>query len=297
MPLGSECIYNPVGTAPGFVCKINRCTFYFMPGVPFEMYKMLQDAVIPKIIKQSGRDRTHFIVKTISTFGLPESEVNERLLGFNETFKALTLGLRAIFPEIQIKIYGKGHDKNILENEISEAVKWIEIRMGINLLSTEGYPIEAVLGDLLRKNGATIAVAESCTGGLISNKLTNIAGSSDYFLFSAVSYSNESKVKILGVSEGVLEKYGAVHEETAKQMAEGVRRIAGSTYGISTSGIAGPDGGTPEKPVGTVCIGIATSSFANGMRFNFPFTERLRNKEIFAAVAMDILRRELLRNQ
>ena len=154
--------------------------------------------------------------------------------------------------------------------------------------------MEAVAGSLLRREKATIAVAESCTGGLISHLLTNVPNSSDYFLFSGITYSNKAKIKVLGVSEATLKKYGAVHEETAKEMADGVRRVAGATYGISTTGIAGPGGGTGEKPVGTVCIGIAAPDSVEGYRFNFQFNERLRNKKIFAITALDLLRRKLL---
>ncbi|MBW1942182.1 MAG: competence/damage-inducible protein A [Deltaproteobacteria bacterium] len=294
LPRGAECLYNPVGTAPGFVLKINRCFFYMMPGVPFEMRRMLSDAILPRILKRNGQDRIYYRVKNISTFGLPESEVNERLLGFNETFSGLTLGLRAIFPEIHVKIYGKGDNENNLNRQMMDGTGWIINRIGINLLSPDGNSMEAVVGDLLCQEKATLAVAESCTGGLISNRLTNVPGSSAYLLFSGITYSNESKINVLGVSPDTLAEYGAVNEETAKQMAKGIREVAGATYGISTTGIAGPDGGTPEKPVGTVCIGIATPHTAKGVRFNLPFGQRLRNKEIFAVMAMDVLRRELI---
>jgi nicotinamide-nucleotide amidase len=123
--------------------------------------------------------------------------------------------------------------------------------------------------------------------------LTNVPGSSDYFLFSGVTYSNEAKKKVLGVSSEILEQYGAVHEETVKKMALGARRVAGATYGLATSGIAGPDGGTDEKPVGTVCIGLATPDDVKGFRFLFPSNRRLRNKRIFAMKALDLLRWEL----
>ena len=123
--------------------------------------------------------------------------------------------------------------------------------------------------------------------------LTNVPGSSGYFLFSGVTYSNEAKTKVLGVSNEVLQRYGAVHQETVKKMAQGVRRVAGTTYGLATSGIAGPDGGTDEKPVGTLCIGLATPHDVKGFRFFFPFNTRLMNKKIFAMKALDLLRREL----
>jgi nicotinamide-nucleotide amidase len=155
--------------------------------------------------------------------------------------------------------------------------------------------MEKIVGNLLRESHATLAVAESCTGGLISHWITNVPGSSDYFLFSGVTYSNEAKINLLGVSPETISRYGAVHEETVKAMAEGARRISGATFGIATSGIAGPEGGTEEKPVGTVCIGLASPAGVEGRRFFFPFGERIRNKQIFAMTALDILRKVLLR--
>jgi len=153
--------------------------------------------------------------------------------------------------------------------------------------------IESVVGRVLKEKKATLAVAESCTGGLISHLLTQVPGSSDYFLFGAITYSNASKMKVLGVLPETLKNYGAVHEQTAKEMAEGVRQLAGSTYAISTSGIAGPDGGTPEKPVGTVCIGIATPQSSQGYRFCFPSDTREANKRVFAIAALELLYKEL----
>ena len=176
---------------------------------------------------------------------------------------------------------------------MERASEWVLKKLGENAFSVDGSSMEAVVGALLSGKKATLAVAESCTGGLISHWLTNVPGSSNYFLFSGVTYSNEAKAKVLGVSSETLKRYGAVHEETAKEMAEGVRRVAGSTYGLATSGIAGPDGGTDDKPVGTVCIGLAGPHFAKGFRFFFPFDRRLRNKKIFAMKALDLLRQEL----
>jgi nicotinamide-nucleotide amidase len=294
LPEGSTPINNPVGTAPGFVMKIGQCTFFFLPGVPFEMERMLEDSVVPQILVRCGKNRSFCRVKNISTFGLPESVVNERLAGFDAAFPDLTLGLRAIFPEIHVKIYGSAMAEDLLDQRIAEASNWINDQMGRYLLSPEGLGMAAVVGGLLCERKETLAVAESCTGGLVSHQLTNVPGSSDYFLFSAVTYSNASKVKVLGVPKEILETYGAVHEKTAEQMAMGARRLAGSTYGISTTGIAGPDGGTEEKPVGTVCIGIAGPNTSKAMRYCLPFGQRLRNKEIFAAMAMDVLRRTLL---
>ncbi len=294
LPRGAEPITNSMGTAPGFMLKIDRCMFFFLPGVPFEMQNMLSDTVLPQLEKLRGSICEFSMVKTLSTFGLTESATAEQLADINVKFPGITLGFRAKFPEIQIKLYGRGKDKETLQHIMAEAAESVLKLIGDKVFSLDGSPMETVVGRLLSGKKATLAVAESCTGGLISHMLTNVAGSSDYFLFSGVTYSNEAKEKVLGVSSDLLERYGAVHEKTAKEMAKGVRRIADSDYGISTSGIAGPDGGTDDKPVGTVCIGLATRRSAKGFRFFFPFNSRSRNKKIFAMKALDILRRELL---
>ena len=294
LPQGSDPILNPVGTAPGFMLKINRCMFFFLPGVTFEMKRMLSDTVLPQLEKLRGSILEFRMVKTISTFGLTESATAEQLSGISGVFPEITLGYRAKFPEIQIKLYGKGNNKETLRQRMLKAAAAVIEEIGDSVFSEDESPMEAVVGGLLFKKNATLAVAESCTGGLISHLLTNVPGSSDYFLFSGVTYSNEAKQKVLGVSSEVLEHFGAVHEKTAKEMAAGVRRIAGSDYGIATSGIAGPGGGTEGKPVGTVCIGLATPRDSFGFRFFFSFNSRSRNKKIFSMKALDILRRELL---
>ena len=181
-----------------------------------------------------------------------------------------------------------------MQSTLDAATEWVKRRVGKYVLSTEGEGMPRVVGKLLKEKGATLAVAESCTGGRIANWLTDVSGSSDYFLFAGVSYANAAKADILVVSSRTLDEYGAVSEQTAQEMAAGVRRIAKATYGISTTGIAGPDGGTEEKPVGTVCIGLATPDKALGKRFYFPFGKRSMNKSIFAMMALEVLRRELL---
>jgi nicotinamide-nucleotide amidase len=268
--------------------------FFFMPGVPAEMHGMLSDAVLPRLEKMRGPDTEFNLMKTISTFGLTESAAAEKVAGIGDMFPELTLGFRAKFPEIQIKLYGRGIDKETLAQSISTAAGAVFDRLGDHVLSMDGSPMEEVVGRLLLEKKATLAVAESCTGGLISHMLTNVPGSSNYFIFSGVTYSNEAKKNVLGVSPETIERFGAVHEETAREMAAGVRRIAGSDYSLATSGIAGPDGGTDEKPVGLVCIGLADRKSAQGFRFYYPFNNRSRNKMVFAVKALDLLRRELL---
>ena len=293
LPKGSECLYNPVGTAPGFSMKIGGCLFFFLPGVPFEMNRMLSDIVLPRIEEHQGSAGEVNLVKTISTFGSKESAIGEQLASLTAGFPEIKLGIRAKFPEIHVTLYCRGKDNKSLDQSMEKASEWVMKKIGEKVFSDDGDSMEAVVGGLLVGKKATLAVAESCTGGLISHWLTNVPGSSEYFLYSGVTYSNESKSKLLGVSTKILERYGAVHEETVKEMAEGVRRAAGSTYGLATSGIAGPAGGTKDKPVGTVCIGLASPHSVKGFRFFFPFNSRSRNKKIFAMKALDLLRHEL----
>jgi len=293
LPMGAESLNNPIGSAPGFFLKIDRCSFFFIPGVPFEMKRMLSDEVLPRIRKLGGGTSELSLVKTLSTFGLAESVIGELLTGLSEEFPEITPGFRSKFPEIQVKLYIRGKDDQILRKILEEASLWVLGKLGENIFSMDGSSMQTVVGGHLTAKQATLAVAESCTGGLISHLLTNVPGSSGYFLFSGVTYSNQAKTKVLGVSSEILKQYGAVHEETVKQMAQGVRQVAGATYGLATSGIAGPDGGTDEKPVGTVCIGLATPNDVKGFGFVFPFNTRLMNKRIFAMKALDLLRREL----
>jgi len=294
LPEGADVLFNPVGTAPGFGLKVGRCLFFFLPGVPFEMKRMLAFQVVPRILALMGGRREHRLIKTLSCFGLTESLTGERLVGLGVEFPGVQLGLRAKFPEIQVKLYASGADEAGISQQIEKAAGWARRRLKDIVFSDSGEPMEAAVGGLLRQRKATLAVAESCTGGLISHLLTEVAGSSDYFLFSAVTYANQAKTAVLGVSADTLSRCGAVHEDTAREMAAGVRRVSGATHGIATTGIAGPTGGSAEKPVGTVCIGLACEERTLGFRFYYTYDRRSMNKQMFAMKALDILRRELL---
>ncbi|MGD8702745.1 MAG: CinA family nicotinamide mononucleotide deamidase-related protein [Desulfosarcina sp.] len=294
LPKGCKVLFNPVGTAPGFALTIGRCRFFFLPGVPYEMKRMLADQVLPDLFALQGDAVMHSQVKTITTFGLPESLAGERVAGLESMFPGVLLGLRANFPQIQLKLYGRDADAQRLDKRLAAASGWALKQLGHNVISENGQSMQAVIGKLLSDQSATLALAESCTGGLLANWLTHVAGSSDYFLFSGVTYANQAKIDVLGVRRQTLDTHGAVHEKTAREMAEGAQRVAGSTYGLSTSGIAGPDGGSDDKPVGTVCIGFAGPDRSYGRRLYFPFGKRLMNKKIFAMAALDILRKELL---
>jgi nicotinamide-nucleotide amidase len=295
LPTGANCLINPVGTAPGFQLKIERCELFFLPGVPYEMRQMLNNEVLPRLMQLQGQARSVRLVKTLSTFGLTESATAEHLDGFEERFPHIKLGFRAKFPEIHVKLYTSGPDEDELRSQLAQAADWVTQQLGNRIFSNTGESLEQAVGNLLRARNETLAVAESCTGGLIADLVTEEPGSSDYFILSAVTYANTAKINILGVASGVLDRHGAVSEETAREMARGVQRISGATYGLSTSGIAGPGGGTDAKPVGTVCIGLATSDSVSGRRYHFTFDNRRMNKRIFAAVALELLRRELLK--
>jgi nicotinamide-nucleotide amidase len=259
------------------------------------MRLMLSQQVLPRIVEMQGAARGYCLVRNISTFGMTESAVGETVAEVVRAFPGIKLGLRSKFPEIHVKLYAQGGEQAPLLHVLDNATTWVTDRIGERVLSVEGHGMPQVVAELLLSQGATIALAESCTGGLIANWLTDIPGSSGYFLFSGVTYANAAKVGVLGVPSATIEEHGAVHEETAKAMAAGARRVAGATYGLATSGIAGPDGGTDDKPVGTVCIGLATPEETIGRRLYFPFGKRLMNKTIFAVAALDLMRKELLR--
>jgi nicotinamide-nucleotide amidase len=294
LPQGSEVLFNPVGTAPGFSLKIDRCLFFFLPGVPFEMKRMLADHVLPRIQVFMGGQRDHRLIRTLTCFGLTESVTGERLSGLEKEFPGVRLGLRAKFPVIQVKLYASGPDETAVSQQLYKAAAWARQQLGDIVFSDSDESMEAVSGRLLRERKVTLAVAESCTGGLISHLLTEVPGSSDYFLFSAVAYANEAKTVVLRVSAETLLRCGAVHEETAGEMARGARQLVGATYGLATTGIAGPAGGSAEKPVGTVCIGLSSAEKTEGYRFRYSYERRAMNKQMFAMKALDLLRRELL---
>jgi len=295
LPRTAKAMYNPIGTAPGFSIKIGKCVFFFLPGVPHEMKRMLSHDTLPRIEKMPGKLQEYCLVRNISTFGLGESDTGEKVAGLTDDFPDIKVGLRAKFPEIHVKLYLNGKDLPYMEKRLASASDWILNRLGQHVLSLKGASLPKVVGDLLRENEATVAVAESCTGGRIANWLTDVPGSSDYFLFSGVTYANAAKTNVLGVDTDVLEKFGAVHEETAKAMAQGARRISGASYAISTTGVAGPTGGSDDKPVGTVCVGLATPEKVVARRLHFPFGQRSMNKSIFGMVALNMLRKELLK--
>lgn len=294
LPQGCDVLQNKNGTAPGFSVKIGEAHFFFMPGVPPEMKGMFNDAVMPKLVNMLGQDTMIRTVWVCSCFGLGESAVYEHLKGFEELFPDLVLGFRASIPIVEVKIYANGHDAPTLESALREASSWVTAKLTGYVFAEGSKSLAERVGELLHERRQTMAAAESCTGGLIASQLTDVPGSSEYFLFSAVTYSNTAKENILDVKRSTLMDYGAVSLETVREMAQGAREAVNADYGLAISGIAGPDGGTPDKPVGTVCIAVATAEGVVARKLERNYGNRLRNKSMFAALALDMLRRVIL---
>jgi nicotinamide-nucleotide amidase len=294
LPEGAQRIPNPVGTASGFMAQIGKCRSYFLPGVPHEMKKMFNDHVLPDIIQQTNLEDQKTGAQTIVCFGLSESAIGDAIKDISQKISGIRVGTRSKFPEIQIKLYATGNSQDHINMLLKKAEQLCIDRLGKYIVSLNGKSMQKVVGNLLKQRGATLSIAESCTGGLIAHLLTQVPGSSDYFLCSAVTYANDAKINILDVSPQTIQKYGAVSQETVQEMAVEIRQKMGSHYALATSGIAGPGGGTSEKPVGTLCMAVAYESGVHFQKVVLPFGTRTQKKELFAMVAMDMLRRTLL---
>jgi len=256
LPDGSEMLPNPIGTAPGFLVRLGASMLFFTPGVPSEMKRMFDEQILPRIAHLAPNNTVQHHFKT---FGQTESRIGELLAGVEEAFPGVTIGYRAHFPEIEVKVHARAKNRTEAQSLAELAAREVRQRLG-NAIYGEGasdsYP--AAVGRALRQRGLTLSLAESCTGGLVGQMLTSIAGSSEFLLLDAVVYSNTSKSNVLGVDPELVRAHVAVSAECATAMAEGVRRVAGSDIAVSITGIAGPTGGTELKPVGLVYFGLAT---------------------------------------
>ncbi|MDB4951264.1 MAG: CinA-like protein [Gemmatimonadetes bacterium] len=295
LPRGAEIVRNPTGTAPGYILPVEvggrtRHVIGF-PGVPREMRRMMRETVLPWLAARNPGRR--FLSRTFSTFGLNESRLGELLDGVAAPDEA-RLAFRAAFPRVQARLTVDGAPGDNLEARLDALELRVRERLGAYLYATGDEGMEETVGRLLREQGQTLAVAESCTGGRIGDRITDVPGSSDYFLMGAATYSDEAKQTLLGVSARTLATHGAVSTGTAEEMAAGIRRLAGATLGLSTTGIAGPGGGTAEKPVGTVCIGLAWEGGAWSHRFDLGDRGREWVKGLTAQLALDVVRRRLL---
>ncbi|HEX2203125.1 MAG TPA: competence/damage-inducible protein A [Longimicrobium sp.] len=294
-PEGAAVVPNPTGSAPGFICPVERggrnSWVACFPGVPRETRVMVPATLVPWVEARSPERR--FASRVFSTFGLTESKLDELLVGVVGEEEA-RLAFRAAFPRVQARLTVSGAPGDDLEGRLDALEARVRERLGAHLYATGDEGMEETVGRLLRERGLTLAVAESCTGGRIGDRITDVPGSSAYFLLGVATYSNEAKHGVLGVPSEVLEAHGAVSPETARAMAEGARRVAGADLAVSTTGIAGPGGGTPEKPVGTVCVGLAWEGGAWAKRYDVPDRGREWIKAMTAQIALDRVRRWLL---
>lgn len=295
VPDNAEVLFNQQGTAPGLWFEENDSLLAVLPGVPYEMKELVTHKVKPKLQAVTGGNEKRFS-RYILTAGVGESTLSDTIIGNLDSFLNENLAV-AYLPSPQgtrIRISGYGHSEQEVNDHMKPVIDHIYDRAS-ELIVGEGKKVtlSEALGDLLRERGLTLAVAESCTGGFVADSITDTAGSSDYFLGGMVTYSNRSKINLLEVSEDDIEKFGAVSKPVALQMARAAASRFKADIGISTTGIAGPGGGTEEKPVGTVYIGFWSESSHFALKALFT-NDRYINKKRSSAVALEIVRRKIL---
>jgi nicotinamide-nucleotide amidase len=291
MPAGATIVPNPLGTAPGYRATCGAQHIVVLPGVPREMKPMMEDTVLPWLRALAGGDEA-YVARVFQTFGLTESALDELVAGAVEPSEG-RLSFRASFPEISLRLVVRGRPAEAAAR-LETLAERIRARIG-PFVYGEGATttMEEVAGRRLRERGWTVALAESCTGGLIGHRLTNVPGSSAWVRGAVVAYADSAKRELLGVHAETLAAHGAVSEETAAEMAAGARRAFAVDVGLSTTGIAGPDGGTPDKPVGTVCLGLAAETGVVTRRYQLWGT-RDWVKLLASQIALDWLRRHAL---
>lgn len=298
VPNTCEVIPNKLGTAPVMVFRFpesrfgHKATLFSLPGVPYEALGALEDVLSDIKGNYPTSDIYH---KNIMTFGIAESALSEMLAQWEDSLpEHISL---AYLPDplngvkLRLSVYG---GNRTAQEEISREVAALRAILGNYIYSEQEDTLAACVGRMLAEAGKTVSSAESCTGGTISSLFTSVPGSSAYFLGSVTSYANSVKMGVLGVSQETLDKYGAVSSETVKAMAEGVRKITGSDFAVSTSGIAGPGGGSVEKPVGTVWVGVASKKGTETFKVQYN-SDRKRNIERFSAFTLNKLRERLIK--
>ena len=288
IPEGAKLIKNHVGTASGFIVELeDGAKIICLPGVPAELMSMFEATVEPLIVSHF-KTRSQIKKRVFRIFGLMESEVGSRIESLSLP-EGIVASYRANFPEIQVKLKSEGS-----EEELKEVASEVKAVIGEEFIFSQSleWGIERVVHDLLLRSAKRVGTAESCTAGMLGMFLTNTPGSSTYYVGGVNSYSSQVKIHVLGVSQKTIQDYGEVSESTAKEMALGIRKLLNSDIGLSITGIAGPSGGTPKKPVGTVWIGLATGSECFGVKMFFP-SDRERIRRFSTYFALDVLRRHL----
>lgn len=293
VPAGATVIRNPKGTAPGIWIRRDNKVFVAMPGVPFEMKEMMETFVIPELLKLDAKRGKLRLVKNLLTTGIAESSLFERLGNIDQLLGGAKLAFLPSQFGVRMRITVEDKDENLANNRLSGIEQAIRSKVGRYIYGTEDQTLEGVIARLLTERGLTLALAESCTGGLISHRLTNISGSSKYFERGVISYSNGAKVELLKVDEDKLIQHGAVSLEVAQQMAAGIKAVSGTDLGLAITGILGPTGATAEKPIGLVFVGICDDNICTAKEFRFG-DDRIINKDRAAQAALDMLRRHIL---
>jgi nicotinamide-nucleotide amidase len=291
LPVCCEKVTNVMGTAPGMWFERNGKVFVSMPGVPHEMKRMMTDLVIPKL--QRTFQTPTILHQMIRTVGIGESFLAEKISSWEKTLPAhIRLAYLPSLGEVKLRLTAIGADQQLLKKETSELIEKIKLLAGDYIFGYDDKPLEVVIGNTLRDKKLTIAVAESCTGGFLSHLITSVPGSSEYFQGSLIPYSYQIKSELLDITADTLKKFGAVSEENIREMATNVRMKFNTDIGIATSGIAGPGGGTPEKPVGTVWIAYADKDRTVTRKLQLS-KDRMINIRLASVAALNLVRQNI----
>ena len=296
IPLACELLPNSRGTASGMWFEKDEKIFISLPGVPYEMKGIITEIVIPKLLKRSNDDRI-LVHKTIRTHGMGESFLAEVIKNWEDKLSHDDIKL-AYLPSpgiVKLRLSLLGKNQKAINLKLEEHIQLLKKIIPNQIYGYEDDTMEGVVGQLLSEKNETVATAESCTGGAVAKMITSVSGSSAYFEGSIISYSNQIKINQLQVEEKTLNEYGAVSQQVVEQMAIGVRRNLNTQYGLATSGIAGPSGGTPEKPVGTIWIASAGPNGVKSKKLNLGYS-RERNIHVTSLSVLNMLRLELLQN-
>lgn len=286
-------LFNKAGTAPGMWFEKNNTIFVSLPGVPFEMKYLIEHEVLPRLL-ESGKTKAIYH-KTVLTQGLPESMLAEKIEAWENALpENIKLAYLPNPMSVRLRLSAMGENEKELQNSVEEQIQKLQKIIPDSIFGFNMETMAEVIGRMLSGNNKKLAVAESCTGGYISHLITSVPGSSEFFSGSVTAYSNQIKETVLGVHKKAITEFGAVSEEVAKQMALGAKRILNSDYAIATTGIAGPTGGTAEKPVGTVWIAVAGEHKVFAQKFVFG-NNRERNIIRSSQTALQIFRRILLK--
>jgi nicotinamide-nucleotide amidase len=276
LPEGCSVLENKRGTAPGFALNTNQGRAVFLPGPPPELQPMFETFVLEELLlHKTPKHRASF-----RCMGVGESNLQEKIEPITEKFPDLKLSFRVTFPEISLTLIAPN------EASLSSARSEVRTLLGRTIIAEKEIGLPQAFGEALRQRGLTIATAESCTGGLIGHAITEVPGSSQYYLGGVVAYENNIKTGMLGVDRDILQSHGAVSEPVVRAMADGVRQAMGADMGLATSGIAGPGGGTPEKPVGLVHMAVSLNGRTDHMKREFGFFGRSQVKRIAAWMVM-----------